>query len=135
MDSQQVLDLGGQPITLKKIKGKMKDEGSVESVKGSVASVVEQEGSVELSAKRKKAKKDKGQTKITNFIPKAAANAGSTILGLMVGVGLMFLKGVEASCSSRGWRPHAPQGGGGLMLLKGWRPHAPQGGEGSKEVG
>ena len=36
MDSQQVLDLGGQPITLKKIKGKMKDEGSVESVEGSV---------------------------------------------------------------------------------------------------
>ena len=53
----------------------------------------EQEGSVELSAKRKK---NKGQTKITNFIPKAAAHAGSTILGLMVGV--------------------APQGGGGLML-------------------
>ena len=54
----------------------------------------EQEGSVELSAKRKK---NKGQTKITNFIPKAAAHAGSTILGLMVGVGLMLLKRVGAA--------------------------------------
>ena len=63
----------------------------------------EQEGSVELSAKRKKPKKDKGQTKITSLIPKAAAHASSTIIGLMVGVGLMLLKG---------WRPHAPQGGG-----------------------
>ena len=54
----------------------------------------EQEGSVELLAKRKK---NKGQTKITNFIPKAAAHAGSTILGLMVGVGLMLLKGVGAA--------------------------------------
>ena len=60
-------------------------------------SVEEQEGSVELSAMRKKTKKDKEQTKITSFIPKAAAHAGTTILGLMVGVGLMFLKGVGAA--------------------------------------
>ena len=52
----------------------------------------EQEGSVELSAKRKKPKKDKEQTKITSFMPKAAAYAGTTFLELMVGVGLMLLK-------------------------------------------
>ena len=103
MLEQQVLDLGGQPITLKKIKEMMKKEEkegsveSVESVEGSVESVEGQEGPVELSARRKKPKKDKGQTKITSFIPKAAAHAGITILGLMVGVGLMFLKGVGAA--------------------------------------
>ena len=39
MLEQQVLNLGGQPITLKKIKERMKEEkeeGSVESVEGSV---------------------------------------------------------------------------------------------------
>ena len=42
-------------------------------------------------------KKQKGQQKITNSfppIPKAAAHAGAAILGLMIGVSLMLLKGV-----------------------------------------
>ena len=56
-----------------------------------------EEGAVELSAMRKKPMKGKEQTKITNFMPKAAAHAGSTFLGLMVGVGLMLLKGVGAA--------------------------------------
>ena len=96
---QQVVDLGGQPITLKKIEEMMKEErkeeekeeGSVESVEGSVESVEEQEGSVEMSAMRKKAKTDKRQTRITSFIPNmpAAPSSGSWL--------------EWASCSSRGW--------------------------------
>ena len=92
MLEQQVVDLGGEPITLEDIKGMMmeeKEEGSVEGMEG---------GSVGLSGKKeKKPKKDKEQTKITSFMPKAAAHAGTTFLGLMVGVGFMLLKAVGAA--------------------------------------
>ena len=91
MLEQQVVDLGGEPITLEDIKGMMmeeKEEGSVE----------EEGGSVGLSGKKeKKPKKDKEQTKITSIMPKAAAHAGTTFLRLMVGVGFMLLKTVGAA--------------------------------------
>ena len=84
MLEQQVVDLGGEPITLEDIKGMMMEE--------------KEEGSVGLSGKKeKKPKKDKEQTKITSFMPKAAAHAGTTFLGLMVGVGFMLLKAMGAA--------------------------------------
>ena len=86
MLEQQVVDLGGEPITLEDIKGMMmeeKEEGSVEEKEG---------GSVGLSGKKeKKPKKDKEQTKITSFMPKAAAHAGTTFLSWAHGVESSFM--------------------------------------------
>ena len=74
---------------------KMKQEGEEEGSVGSVESV---EGAGPSN------KKQKGQQKITSSFPpiaKAAAHAGTTILGLMIGVGLMLLKGVAEPLSSK----------------------------------
>ena len=83
--TEQVVELGGKPVILKEIKKEMEEEGEEASV-GSV-------GSVEPVKKQRK--EEKGQQKI--MFPKLAAHAGTTLLGSIIAVTLMFLKGVGAS--------------------------------------
>ena len=82
--TEQVVELGHKPVTLKEIKKEMEEEGSVRSV-----------GSVEPAKKQRK--EDKGQQKINTMFPKLAAHAGTTLLGSIIAVTLMLLKGVGAS--------------------------------------
>ena len=81
-----------KPVTLKEIKKEMEEEGEEASVEeGSVGSV----GSVEPAKKQRK--EDNRQQKINTMFPKLAAHAGTTLLGSIIAVTLMFLKGVGAS--------------------------------------
>jgi hypothetical protein len=68
----------------------------MKSEEGEDASV--EEGSVgSVEPAKKQRKEDKGQQKISTMFPKLAAYAGTTLLGSIIAVTLMLLKGVGAS--------------------------------------